>query len=132
VVIAVDGKLLRGARLPDGRQVHLLSAYDTDTDTGAVLAQVAIAAKSNEIPGLHPLLDQIQAQLGSLAGTIIVADALHAQVGHARAVHARGGQLMVIVKANQPLEPRCSRLDPALPTRLRPGGADRQGFIHGE
>jgi hypothetical protein len=29
VVIAVDGKLLRGARLPDGRQVHLLSAYDT-------------------------------------------------------------------------------------------------------
>jgi hypothetical protein len=48
VVIAVDGKLLRGARLPDGRQVHLLSAYDTDT--GAVLAQVAIAAKSNEIP----------------------------------------------------------------------------------
>jgi hypothetical protein len=41
VVIAVDGKLLRGTRLPDGRQVHLLSAHDTDT--GIVLAQVAIA-----------------------------------------------------------------------------------------
>jgi Transposase DDE domain len=78
VVIAVDGKVLRGARLPDGRQVHLLSAYDADT--GIVLAQVAIAAKSNEIPAFTPLLDQLQAHLGSLAGTIIVADALHAQV----------------------------------------------------
>jgi hypothetical protein len=47
VVIAVDGKLLRGARLSGGRQVHLLSAYDTTT--GIVLAQVSIAAKSNEI-----------------------------------------------------------------------------------
>lgn len=100
MVIAVDGKVLRGARLPDGRQVHLLSAYDTAT--GVVLAQVAIAAKSNEIPAFTPLLDQIQAQLGSLAGTIIVADALHAQVGHAHATHTRGGQLMVTVKANQP------------------------------
>jgi hypothetical protein len=44
----------------------------------------------------------LQAQLGSLAGTIIVADALHTQVGHARAVAVRGGQLMVTVKANQP------------------------------
>jgi predicted transposase YbfD/YdcC len=100
VVIAVDGKLLRGARLPDGRQVHLLAAYDTAT--GIVLAQVAIAAKSNEIPAFTPLLAQLQAQLGSLAGTIIVADALHAQVGHAHAVNDRGGQLMVTVKANQP------------------------------
>jgi predicted transposase YbfD/YdcC len=100
VVIAVDGKLLRGARLPDGRQVHLLSAYDTAS--GLVLAQVSIAAKSNEIPAFTPLLDQLQAQLGSLAGTIIVADALHAQVGHAHAAHARDGQLMVTVKANQP------------------------------
>jgi predicted transposase YbfD/YdcC len=100
VVIAVDGKVLRGAKLPGGRQVHLLSAYDTGT--GLVLAQVAITAKSNEIPAFTPLLGQLQAQLGSLAGTIIVADALHAQVGHALAVAARGGQLMVTVKANQP------------------------------
>src|SRR6266545_975318 len=42
LVIAVDGKVERGARLPDGRQVHLLSAYDTSA--GVVLAQVQIAA----------------------------------------------------------------------------------------
>ncbi|MFD0585015.1 ISAs1 family transposase [Dactylosporangium darangshiense] len=196
----MDGKLLRGARLPDGRHVHLLSAYDTDT--GIVLAQVAIAAKSNEIPAftvgaqgiplagrnpltqfpwsplamdrgwslavrgtgptsarakssteeragqgnggrtssrmpplpgpalvvpqrnsvsrsqrnavsvhITPLLDQLRAQVGSLAGTIIVADALHAQVGHAHAVNVRDGQLMVTVKANQPtLHPQLKQL----------------------
>jgi hypothetical protein len=81
VVIAVDGKVLRAARLPEGRQVHLLSAYDTAT--GMVLAQVAIEAKSNEIPAFAPLRAQVKARLGSLAGTLILADALHAQVGHA-------------------------------------------------
>src|SRR5947207_12039919 len=50
-------KVVRGARLPDGRQVHLLSAYDTAT--GVVLAQVTIAAKTNEIPAFTPLLDQV-------------------------------------------------------------------------
>lgn len=98
-VIAVDGKVVRGAVLPEGR-VYLLSAYDTST--GVVLAQVQIAAKSNEIPAFAPLLDQIAARLGGLAGVVIVADALHAQVAHARAVAAAGGDLYVSVKANQP------------------------------
>jgi hypothetical protein len=84
MVIAVDGKVQRGSRLPDGRQVHLLSAYDTIT--GLVLAQVQIEAKSNEIPAFTPPLDRVQAQLGSLAGAVIVADALHAQTAHARDV----------------------------------------------
>jgi predicted transposase YbfD/YdcC len=100
LVIAVDGKTLRGARLPDGSQVHLLSAYDTGT--GVVLAQVQIAAKSNEIPAFAPLLDRIEDLLGSLRGALFVADALHAQTGHAREVAARGAYLMVTVKANQP------------------------------
>jgi predicted transposase YbfD/YdcC len=100
LVIAVDGKVERGARLADGRQVHLLSAYDTNA--GMVLAQVQIAAKSNEIPAFTPLLDRVAEQLGSLHGVLVVADALHAQAGHAEAVAARGGHLMVAVKANQP------------------------------
>ena len=81
LVIAVDGKVMRGARLSDGRQVHLLSAYDTST--GIVLAQVRIAAKSNEIPAFTPLLRLVASQLGSLTGVLVVADALHAQTGHA-------------------------------------------------
>jgi predicted transposase YbfD/YdcC len=99
-VIAIDGKVLRGARLPDGRQVHLLSAFDTST--GTVLAYVQIAVKSNEIPAFTPLLDLVAAQLGALEGIMFVADALHAQTAHAREVASRGAYLMVAVKANQP------------------------------
>jgi predicted transposase YbfD/YdcC len=99
-VVAVDGKVLRGARLPDGRQVHLLSAYDTTT--GLVLAQVQIAEKSNEIPAFRPLLQQVATRLGSLRGVVVVADALHTQVTHAADVAALGGHLYVAVKANQP------------------------------
>ena len=100
LVIAIDGKVERGARLADGRQVHLLSAYDTST--GIVLAQVQIAAKSNEIPAFTPLLDRVTAQLGSLKDVLVVTDALHAQTGHAEYLAAAGGHLMVAIKANQP------------------------------
>jgi hypothetical protein len=100
LVIAVDGKVVWGARLPDGRHVHLLSAYEVGT--GIVLAQVQIAVKSNEIPAFTPLLQQVAAQLGSLTGVLVVADALHAQTGHADLLAAAGGHLMVTVKANQP------------------------------
>lgn len=47
LVVAINGKVQRGARLSDGRQARQLSAY-ADT-TGIVLAQVQVAAKSNEI-----------------------------------------------------------------------------------
>ncbi|WP_406071063.1 ISAs1 family transposase [Micromonospora sp. NBC_01638] len=100
LVIAVDGKVERGARLADGRQVHLLSAYDTST--GVVLAQVRIDAKSNEIPAFTPLMRLVAAQLGSLQDVLVVADALHAQTGHAELLAADGGHLMVTVKGNQP------------------------------
>jgi hypothetical protein len=80
LVIAIDGKVERGARLPYGRQVYLLSAYDTAA--GIVLAPGQSAAKSNEIPAFAPLLDRVVAQLGSLDNVLVVADALHAQTGH--------------------------------------------------
>jgi predicted transposase YbfD/YdcC len=99
-VIAVDGKTLRGARYPDGRQVHLLSALDTGT--GIVLAQVTIDAKSNEIPAFTPLLDAVEQVLGSLSGVLFIADAMHTQTGHAREIAARGAHFAVQVKANQP------------------------------
>lgn len=99
-IIAIDGKVLRGARRRDGQQVHLLSAYDTTT--GIVLAQVQIDAKSNEIPAFTPLLDQIHTVLGDLTGVLFVADALHTQAAHFHDVAARGAHLMTTVKANQP------------------------------
>jgi predicted transposase YbfD/YdcC len=126
LVIAVDGKIARGARLPDGRQVHLLSAYDTAA--GIVLAQVQIAAKSNEIPAFAPLLDRVCAQLGSLHNVLVVADALHAQTGHAEQVAARGGHLMVAIKGNQPT--LFAQLK-ALPWAQVPVGDQRREVGHG-
>ena len=99
LVVAVDGKVVRGARLADGRQVHLLSAYDTST--GIVLAQVQITAKSNEIPAFTPLFRLVAAVLGSLKDVLVVADALHAQTGHAELLAADGGHLLIPVKGNQ-------------------------------
>jgi predicted transposase YbfD/YdcC len=99
-VIAVDGKTLRGARLGDGRQVHLLSALDTTT--GIVLAQVTVDTKSNEITSFAPLLDAVEKVLGTLAGVLFIADALHTQTGHADEVTARRAHLLVQVKGNQP------------------------------
>jgi predicted transposase YbfD/YdcC len=99
-VIAVDGKTLRGARVDDGRQIHLLSALDTGT--GIVAAQVTVDSKSNEIPAFTPLLDAVEKVMGTLAGVVFVADALHTQTGHARQVAARGAHLMTAVKGNQP------------------------------
>ena len=99
-VIAVDGKTLRGARLGDGRQVHLLSALDTAT--GLVIAQVTVDTKSNEITSFAPLLDAVETVLGTLAGVLFTADALHTQTGHADEVTARQAHLLVQVKGNQP------------------------------
>jgi len=126
LVIAVDGKVERGARLPDGRQVHLLSAYDTAA--GVVLAQVPIAAKSNEIPAFAPLLDRVADQLGSLHNVLFVADALHAQTDHAEQVTARGAHLMVPVKGNQP---RLFAQLKALPWAQVPVGDRRHDIGHG-
>jgi predicted transposase YbfD/YdcC len=100
IVIAVDGKTMRGARRRDGSQVHLLSALDTST--GIVLAQITVAAKSNEIPAFTPLLDAVEAVLGSLDGVVFVADALHTQTSHATEIAARGADLLIPVKGNQP------------------------------
>ncbi|MGW5669196.1 ISAs1 family transposase [Micromonospora sp. NPDC003776] len=99
-VIAIDGKTLRGARRPDGRQVHLLSALDTST--GIILAQVTVDAKSNEIPAFAPLLDAVETVHGTLAGVLFIADALHTQTAHADEVARRHAHLLVQVKANQP------------------------------
>jgi hypothetical protein len=83
---------LRGARRDDGRHIHLLSALDTST--GIVQAQVTVDAKSNEIPAFTPLLDAVEAVLGSIEAVPFVADALHTQTGHAHEAAARGAHLM--------------------------------------
>jgi hypothetical protein len=54
------------------------------------------------IPAFTPLLRLVKAVLGSLDGVLVVADALHAQVGHAELLAVDGAHLMVTAKLNGP------------------------------
>ena len=69
-VIAIDGKTVRRAHNPGGRPPHLVAALTHDT--GLVIGQVAVDAKSNEIPALRDLLG-----LMDIRGLVITADAMH-------------------------------------------------------
>ena len=68
-VIAIDGKTVRGARTANAVAPHLVAAFDHVA--GTVLGQVAVAAKSNEIPALRTLLEAFD-----LVGAVITVDAL--------------------------------------------------------
>lgn len=95
-VIAFDGKTLRGARDAAGNLMHLLAGLCQHT--GAVLAQLAVGAKTNEIPMLTKLLDTIP----DIAAAVITADALHCQRDTAEYITGRGAHYILTVKDNQP------------------------------
>ncbi len=94
-VIAVDGKTLRGSASGADPGDHLLAALDHAH--GAVLGQVEVGAKTDEIPMFPLLLDRID-----ITGAVITADAMHAQRGHATYLAGRGARFLLTVKRNQP------------------------------
>src|SRR6266498_1572623 len=57
IMIALDGKTVRGARTKDGKAPHLLAAMICGAQ--AVIAQKDVDAKTNEITQVAPLLDEI-------------------------------------------------------------------------
>jgi predicted transposase YbfD/YdcC len=96
LVIAIDGKAIRGAKDKDGKAPHLVAALAHGI--GAVLGQVAVAAKSNEIPAVRDLLKAF----ASLAGAVITIDALHTQSDTAQVITGRGADYVMTVKGNMP------------------------------
>jgi predicted transposase YbfD/YdcC len=78
-----------------------------DHATRAVLAQLDVPGKTNEITGFQPLLADLD-----LAGVVVTADALHTQREHATfLVTSKQAHYLFTVKANQPaLLTRCARL----------------------
>ncbi len=52
IPVRVDGKTVRGARNPDGGQVHLLTALAGQP--GVVADQTEVGAKTNEVPMIIP------------------------------------------------------------------------------
>jgi predicted transposase YbfD/YdcC len=96
LVIAIDGKTVRGARDKEGKAPHLVAALAHGI--GAVLGQVAVNAKSNEIPAVRDLLKAF----ASLAGAVITIDALHTQSDTAQVIIGRQADYMMTVKGNMP------------------------------
>ena len=94
-VIALDGKTVRGARIAKTLPPHLVGAFDHTS--GAVLGQVAAAAKSNEIPAVRDLLACFD-----LTGAVVTLDAMHTQRDTATAITSAGGDYLFTVKKNQP------------------------------
>lgn len=96
LVLALDGKSLRGTQRGDGRAVHLFSAMVHGA--GVVVGQEEVDEKSNEITALRPLLEGLD-----IAGALVTADALHAQRDHARfVVEEKKADYLFQVKENQP------------------------------
>jgi hypothetical protein len=96
--LAVDGKAVRGTRhaSSDGQPVHLLAVIDQQAS--AVLGQVGVDGKTNEITQFAPLLEYLD-----LAGCVITADALHTQRDHAEfLVTKKHAHYILVVKKNQP------------------------------
>jgi DDE_Tnp_1-associated len=83
LVIAIDGKAVRGAKNKDGKAPHLVAALAHGI--GAVLGQVAVDAKSNEIPAARELLKAF----ASLTAVVITNDALHTQHDTAQVILER-------------------------------------------
>ena len=148
-MLAVDGKTVRGAHLridrddeTEGnngdenggnngdengagdrgyRPPHLVSVLDHAS--GAVLAQIAVEEKGNEISAFTTLLDDLD-----LTEVLITADAAHTNRNHVDYLHRRGGHYLLSAKRNQPTLLRRLR---ALPWTQIGVAARERGRGHG-
>ena len=94
-VIALDGKTIRGARSKTTTAPHLVAALDHHS--GVVIGQLAVTAKSNEIPAVQGLL-----KLFDLTDVVVTVDAMHTQTDTAEQITTAGGDYVFTVKGNQP------------------------------
>jgi DDE_Tnp_1-associated/Transposase DDE domain len=92
LVIAIDGKTVRGARDKTGKAPHLVAALAHGI--GAVLGQVAVDAKSNEIPAVRELLKAFT----DVAGAVFTIDAMHTQHDTAQVILGRGADYVMTVE----------------------------------
>jgi predicted transposase YbfD/YdcC len=122
--LAVDGKSVRGTRhaSADGQATHLLAVCDQQAS--AVLGQVSVDGKTNEVTRFAPLLEPVK-----LAGCVVTADAMHTQRGHAEfLVSGKNADYILIVKKNQPsLYAQLKKL----PWRSIPTGGRQHDHGHG-
>jgi len=93
--VAIDGKAVRGAREQSLPGAYLLSAFASRR--GAVLAQLAIGQRENELTQVLPLLRQLD-----LTNALVTGDAMFAQRSLCAHIVEQGGHYLFEVKDNQP------------------------------
>lgn len=97
LTLAVDGKTVRSTDGKKGyqRPLHIISAQLSEL--GLTLASKSVDGKSNEIPAVQELLQQLD-----IAGCLVVADALNCQKETAKIIVAQKGDYLLSVKENHP------------------------------
>jgi predicted transposase YbfD/YdcC len=95
-VIAIDGKTMRRShqRFKGKSAIHLISAWASGNQI--VLAQQAVAEKSNEITAIPALL-----QLLEIKGALVSIDAMGCQQGIAKKIIDAEADYLLAVKGNQ-------------------------------
>lgn len=89
-----DGKTLGGVH---GKEVirHMLSLFTHKTHQ--ILGQIGVTKKENEIPAFHRLLKQVS----SVAGLLLIGDALHTQKETVKAIIEHKADYLLFAKGNQ-------------------------------
>jgi hypothetical protein len=93
--LSMDGKTLCGSSNQGADDTHLLSCICQSL--GVVVAQVAVADKTNEITKVDELIEGL-----ALTGKVLTGDALLTQRSICESILARGGDYLFVVKDNQP------------------------------
>ncbi len=96
MTIAVDGKTIRSTEKMEGYEspLHVVSAQLAEL--GLTFAQKAVEDKSNEIPTVQSLLQELE-----ISGCMIVADALNCQKATANIIVKKKADYLLVVKGNQ-------------------------------
>jgi predicted transposase YbfD/YdcC len=95
VLVAIDGKVLRGTLDDKQNGTYLLAAYLPSE--GIVLMEVAIEGKGSEIPAAAQVLKSID-----LRGKVVMGDAMHTQRPVSIQIVESGGEYIWFAKGNQP------------------------------
>lgn len=95
VLLAIDGKVLRGTLDEEQKGVYLLAAYLPAE--GLVMMEVELAGKGSEIPAAPKVLKSID-----LREKVVMGDALHTQRDVSIQIVEAGGDYIWLAKGNQP------------------------------
>jgi predicted transposase YbfD/YdcC len=95
VLLAIDGKVLRGTLDDQQNGTYLLAAYLPSE--GIVLMEVAAEGKGSEIPAAPQILKSID-----LRDKVVMGDALHTQRPVSLQIVVCGGEYIWFAKGNQP------------------------------